>query len=90
VKARLAALSAGLQAALGHGFAPVFGIPYATLVGRVAAVDSAISRARQRAHAGDGRGAAAALAGPIGPDGAIHKRLARYQRHVIKVEYKTT
>jgi hypothetical protein len=89
-KARLAALSSSLQTALGHGFPQVFGIPYAALVTRVAAVDSAITRARQSAQAGDNQGAASALAGAIGPDRAIHQGLVRHQRHVIKIEYATS
>jgi hypothetical protein len=90
LKAGLAALAARLDTTLRHGFPPVFGIAYADLVSRVAAVDSAISRAGQSALAGDDKGAAAALAGAIAPDRAIHQGLVRHQRHVIAVEFATT
>jgi hypothetical protein len=90
LKAGLAALAARLETTLRHGFPPVFGIAYADLVSRVAAVDSAISRAGQSALAGDDHGAAAALARAIAPDRAIHQGLVRHQKHVIAVEFATT
>ena len=88
--ARLAALSAGLDSTLRHGFPPLFGISYEALVSRVAAVDSAIALAEQSARAGKDANASSRLAGALAPDRAIHEGLVRHQKHVVKIENATS
>ena len=88
--ARLATLSAALASTLRRGFPPLFGISYAALVSRVAAVDSAVTVAEQTARAGRDGQASSELATALGPDRAIHEGLVHHQKHVVAIENATS